>query len=154
MGAWMGARQAPTASANRRACLFSQHHPPLPEVKKAARALNTCPVGRSRRLRHYYPLLFTIDRSTGSGLYLWCGWLFTLRHCLRLLLHLRHQLLGWMALVLYLKLGNWKLKPPTLYIRALLLTGPLVKEYRRKPGYYMGVAISKQQVDEDSHNPP
>jgi hypothetical protein len=56
---------------------------------------------------------------------------------------------GWMALALYLNLGNWKPKPPTFYIRALLLTCPLVKEYRREPGYYMGVPISKHQVDED-----
>lgn len=57
---------------------------------------------------------------------------------------------GWMALGLFLEFGNWNSRPPNFRIRAVVLRCPLVKEYRREPGHYMGVKIPKEQAVNDS----
>lgn len=57
---------------------------------------------------------------------------------------------GWMALGLFLEFGNWTSRPPNFRIRAVILRCPLVKEYRREQGRFMGVEIPEQQAVDDS----
>lgn len=57
---------------------------------------------------------------------------------------------GLMAMGLFLETGRQRNKPTDLHIRALILRCPVIKEYRREPGEYMGITVSKERADEDS----